>query len=394
MSSFRCVERLLDNWDALKVYFKAQKDQQDAKKKPTVTKASSKDSGIPKAGTKLHTGNGKASAHSGNSKTSSNSSSSKVVFEKVYMEPSYAEKKVETILSFVRSPTNKLYVLFLSYTLKVYEEILTCLQAEDPKIHILRRSLQKLLRSLLVRFVKPSAIAATPLDQVNYHAKYNIKHNSELVIGESAKGFIQRKAEHHLKDRRIEEFYHNVVCYFQVACDYIKKKLPLNEPVLRHAEVADVALQQLAMSSSLLFFIERFPCLLPKNVTKDRVIEQFAAYQSTDLKTAVGEKVLNDRMDEQWKQIGLLTDENGNTLFHELSEVMLAVLTIPHSSAHCERVFSTVRKNRTDQRSSLSDDTLQTLLTLKSRAGDFLEKEYSSQQLTKLKSAYYRSLSE
>ena len=124
------------------------------------------------------------------------------------------------------------------------------------------------------------------------------------------------------------------------------------------------------------------------------MIEQFAAYQSTDLKTAVGEKVLNDRMDEQWKQIGLLTDENGNTLFHELSEVMLAVLTIPRSSAHCEKVFSTVRKNRTDQRSSLSDDTLQTLLTLKSRAGDFLEREYSSQQLTKLKSAYYRSLSE
>lgn len=81
--------------------------------------------------------------------------------------------------------------------------------------------------------------------------------------------------------------------------DYIKKKLPLNEPVLRHAEVADVALQQSAMSSSLLFFIERLPCLLPKNVTKDRVIEQFAAYQSIDLKTAVGEKVLNYRMHEQ-----------------------------------------------------------------------------------------------
>lgn len=168
----------------------------------------------------------------------------------------------------------------------------------------------------------------------------------------------------------------------------------MNEPLLQHAEVADVSLQLSARSTSLLYFIERFPCLLHQGVTKDRVIEQFAVYQSTDLKTAVGEKVLNARMDEQWKQIGLLTDENGNTTFHELSEVMLAVLTIPHSSAHCERVFSTVRKNRTDQRSSLSDDTLQTLLTLKSRAGNFLDKEYSSEQLRNLKSAYYRSLNE
>ena len=145
-----------------------------------------------------------------------------------------------------------------------------------------------------------------------------------------------------------------------------------------------------------MYFLERFPCLIPEDVKKDTVIEQFAVYQSTDLKTALGEEWLKVEWMNSGKQIGLLTDENenGNTLFHELSEVMLAVLTIPHSSAHCERVFSTVRKNRTDQRSSLSDDTLQTLLTLKSRAGNFLEKEYSSQQLIKLKSAYYRSLNE
>lgn len=130
-------------------------------------------------------------------------------------------------------------------------------------------------------------------------------------------------------------------------------------------------LQQSAKSTSLLYFLERFPCLIPEDVKKDTVIEQFAVYQSTDLKTALGEEWLKSRMDEQWKQIALLTDENGNIFFHELSEVMLAVLTIPHSSAHCERVFSTVRKNRTDQRSSLSDDTLQALLTLKSRAETF-----------------------
>ena len=139
------------------------------------------------------------------------------------MEPSYAEKKVESILTFVRSPTNKLYVLFLSYSIKVYEEILTCLQAEDPKIHILRRSLLKLLRSLLVRFVKPSAIANQPLDKVEYHLRYNIKPDSELVIGESATEFIKRKSENHLKDIRIQEFYKNVVCYLTEACDYIKK---------------------------------------------------------------------------------------------------------------------------------------------------------------------------
>ena len=46
--SFRCIERLLDNWDALKVYFKSQTDLQDLKKKPMPTKPSVKDSSSSK----------------------------------------------------------------------------------------------------------------------------------------------------------------------------------------------------------------------------------------------------------------------------------------------------------------------------------------------------------
>lgn len=52
--------------------------------------------------------------------------------------------------------------------------------------------------------------------------------------------------------------------------------------------------------------------------------------------------------------------------YAELSLVMRGILTIPHSSAHCERVFSCVLKNRTPQRASLADTTLESLLVLKS----------------------------
>lgn len=81
-------------------------------------------------------------------------------------------------------------------------------------------------------------------------------------------------------------------------------------------------------------------------------MEQFALYQCFDVK---------ERMDETWREIGICVDENGNNMFLGLAKVMLGILTIPHSSAHCERVFSTVRKNRTDQRSSMSDSTLEAL---------------------------------
>ncbi|MRA94265.1 hypothetical protein GH868_30560 [Bacillus thuringiensis] len=47
-----------------------------------------------------------------------------------------------------------------------------------------------------------------------------------------------------------------------------------------------------------------------------------------------------------------------------LSSVMLGILTIPHSSAHYECVFSCVRQNKTDTRNALGDDTLESLFVL------------------------------
>ena len=66
-----------------------------------------------------------------------------------------------------------------------------------------------------------------------------------------------------------------------------------------------------------------------------------------------------------------LSCDTGSFMFEDLANVMLGLLTIPHSSAHCERVFCCVRKNRTPQRSSMSDQTMESLLVLKSRPWAF-----------------------
>lgn len=44
---------------------------------------------------------------------------------------------------------------------------------------------------------------------------------------------------------------------------------------------------------------------------------------------------------------------------------MLCILPIPHSNAECERLFSQVKKNRTEFRSLLLDETIENLLIMK-----------------------------
>ena len=65
--------------------------------------------------------------------------------------------KVEGIFNFLKLPTDRLTTLFLNYSVTMFDEALLPLQAEDPKIHVLQ-TLCSLIKSILTKFVKPSAM--------------------------------------------------------------------------------------------------------------------------------------------------------------------------------------------------------------------------------------------
>ena len=114
------------------------------------------------------------------------------------------------------------------------------------------------------------------------------------------------------------------------------------------------------------------------------VVKQFAMYQCVDISICFDK---NERMDAVWTAVGKLKDEDGEVYLREL--VMCRILTIPHSNAHCKRIFSTFQKNRTDQRVCLGDDTLKALL-LKTHPRHPFDTSHqdSAAELSKLNSAY------
>lgn len=108
----RCVERLLHNWDPLKDYFHTHKKKLDeAKLKKKV--AEERKNAPQKSKTPMNKNDTlMKNKNPQESQTTAASSSS----ESTYCTQSYAEKKVEAIDEFVKSPTNKLYMIFLNYT--------------------------------------------------------------------------------------------------------------------------------------------------------------------------------------------------------------------------------------------------------------------------------------
>ena len=69
--------------------------------------------------------------------------------------------------------------------------------------------------------------------------------------------------------------------------------------------------------------------------------------------------------------------------------------SIKHGGAYdCERhirIFLQVRQNKTEQRAALLNDTLESLLVMKSRPGVFGERQFSAAELSAIKSAYSKS---
>ena len=216
----------------------------------------------------------------------------------------------------------------------------------------------------------------------------NMKSDNDLVIGEAARAFLSDREGNQLRDSHVSEFFKDVRKYFTTLVQYLLERLPLSSDVLRHAEVADVKLQQSTEVSSLDFFLRRFPCLLG-SATHDAVKEQFCLFQTTDVSNCIKE-----REDHTWFAIGQLRDpDSGDLLFRDLANAVLGILTIPHGSAHCERVFSCVRKNKSPQRSSLSSSTMESLLVLKTLPTEPVDSvlSLSKEDLQELRSAYYRS---
>ena len=90
--------------------------------------------------------------------------------------------------------------------------------------------------------------------------------------------------------------------------------------------------------------------MLKPSAGEEKLHDQFSQLQIEDLDPMIFQL---ERADNQWKEVGKIKNFVGHQKYKELVDLALAVFLIPHSNAACERVFSSVRKIRTDFRSSM-----------------------------------------
>lgn len=295
----------------------------------------------------------------------------------------------ERVFMFLTADLNKCICYFLLHVIPVFDKANIILQSQAPHVHILRSLLTDMLKELLVKFVKPSVIKTTPVLDIKYNIATNQKSDEDVLVGCNASRIVAT-----LTDTDRAKFYTSVRNFFKLSCDYIVLKFPLENEILKHAEVANVKNIENASFKSVKFFIDKFPTFL---LIKDRetseealdlLQEQFCVLQAD---SDIAFEPLQ-RMDSVWSSISKIECPGGGLKYDRVAYAMLSILIIPHSNAECERVFSSVRKNRTTYRSSMSDNVLNNILLAKSADKMCYEQEFDVPFLKKAKSATHLAL--
>ncbi|XP_063743299.1 uncharacterized protein LOC134866984 [Eleginops maclovinus] len=303
-----------------------------------------------------------------------------------------AQQRVQRACQHLQDPTFHLYCYFLSAVLPIFDEANTLLQLDKPCIQILHRTLTTQLKNLLNRFVKPQVInAAAKVHQVPFREPSNQKSNETLFIGQNTRDFIRDHPE--LEELQLAQVFSAVRAFYMKAVEYMVKKFPYDDPVIRNASVADMSARDSADFNSVRYFTGRFPCLKMSAEEMDKLEGQFMTYQTDALPESI---TSCDRPDTQWHLMSQLKDGNGHLKYPLLCKVMLAILCIFHSNADCERIFSLVTKNRTEFRPSMGMETLSNLITHKqfmvAKGSVCYKQAYSKTTLAKAKSATYDHL--
>ena len=172
--------------------------------------------------------------------------------------------------------------------------------------------------------------------------------------------------------------------------EYLLQWCPFKEELLVHATWLDFENRLEASFLSVEYFVHMFPHVL-HNVNMELLNEQFIQYQTLlpeEIPIGVKESagLAEDdyhQVDVLWGYLRQLKNPGTNIYFFDLLfQVAEVIMTIPHSNAGEERIFSLINKNKTSSRSSLKlDGTLSSLITVKAYIKDPLQWNPSSNLL-------------
>ena len=291
-----CVERLLEQWDALRLYFTA------------------------------------------------------VVSEK--SDPSYI---TENILNNLNNPFIKAQLEFMQVQLKRTNEFNKIFQSDKPMLHALSSKVDKLLKEILSDFIQLRYVKECDPYTLNIHDENKHVPIAQVYVGIHATETLSNPPLCHDREG---------IKKFKIAC--LSFLIELVSQIRSRFKTSHLAFLDFLKPENAL---NRNPNSLRQVFKAMPFLDGMCSLEMADIEwrqVALEGKFENvQNALEFWQKTFNQDNLNFEKPYPNLSKVVGCALSLPHSNASVERVFSHLRRIKTDLRNSMKGESLVSLLHTK-----------------------------
>lgn len=267
------------------------------------------------------------------------------------------DKTAKSILEILEDKRTKAYLLFLKYVLNKLNKFNALFQGRNVLIHKIVSSSKQLLKEFCIDYMKLNVI--DQVETVNVCYPGNFKELGMIYLGPDCESFLKT-----LPQEIANEIRKKCLGYYVAGAKDMQERLPLRNNLLQELRFIDpiIALDGTGRES-----LQGFPCLrvaFNNFINFDEAEIEWQRLLIIDNEKKVHLKT--QPLDEMWQEISLITDFTDALLFKNISALARLAMTMPHSNAEAERIFSIVTDVKTKKRNRIGAEALNAVCVIRS----------------------------
>lgn len=130
---------------------------------------------------------------------------------------------VKDIITGLNDPLIRLLLFFVNFALPKFTQANLTFQSSSPQITSMQATMEKTLKSLLKCYLDGNYVERTPLHSINPRDMRYVKPRNLITVGENALLFMQKPAVGQ-NNALMDHFYQYVTDYLIVGCEQIQKR--------------------------------------------------------------------------------------------------------------------------------------------------------------------------
>lgn len=285
---------------------------------------------------------------------------------KLYFTTAVLEDKIlnaQTILESLSNPFTLLYLQFLAFVLPFFVDLNIEMQSEGIKIHLVYDRIGTLYKEILECYIQKLYIKNKKLYEIQYKNPSYYLHENDLFCG----GVVSASICSLLKEKQVTAsqvtaFKNRCLSFYIEATQQINIRFPFQSmELLKNLKILEPKIVFQSEIFSLGPLASNLP-ILTKNTNLDDLDREWRKLSNME---RVENLNVNMQVITFWSKVINIKKSDNTKMFPLLTIVIKNIMTLPHSSACVERIFSCVNLIKTKYRNRLNTHNLIGLLHTK-----------------------------